>query len=87
MARDATYLWSVAVGTLTVDYLNKYSTAKESPYPSVTVLEFAPTLNWARLKWFDVLKWSSLSSDPVEKEKQMKDVSWFANLMRAPSAD
>ena len=31
------------------------------------------------------LEWSSLSSDPVINEKQMKEVSWFADLMQAPS--
>jgi acetyl esterase/lipase len=51
----------------------------------MTEMEFAPTPNWARSKWFDVLKWSSLSLDPVEKEKQMKAVGWFADLMQAPT--
>lgn len=86
LARDANILLKlVAVGTPTVDDLSRYLSAKESPYPSMTEMEFAPTLNWARLKWFDVLKWSSLSSEPVEKESQIKDVSWFADLMQAPS--
>jgi acetyl esterase/lipase len=47
-------------------------------------LEFASTLNWARLKWFNVLKWSSLREDKAEREEQMKAVSWFADLMQAP---
>ena len=68
-----------------MDDLSRYSTASESPYPSMTELEFAPTLDWARLKWFDILKWSSLSSNPVIKEKQMKEVSWFTDLMQALS--
>ena len=86
LARDAKIpLKLVAVGTPTVDDLSRYSAASESPYPSMTELEFAPTLNWTRLKWFDVLKWSSLSSDPVEREQQMEQVSWFADLMQAPS--
>ncbi|KAG0645863.1 AB hydrolase superfamily [Hyphodiscus hymeniophilus] len=48
-------------------------------------MEYAPTLKWARVYCSNVFKWSSLSSDPVEKEKQMKDVSWFVDLMQAPS--
>ncbi|KAL3418229.1 alpha beta hydrolase fold protein [Phlyctema vagabunda] len=73
-----------AVGTPTIDDLSKYSNAQESPFPSMQTMEFAPTLNWARLKWFDVLKWSSLSKDPAEREKQMQEVGWFKDLMAAP---
>ena len=84
LARDAAVLLKfVAVGTPAVDDLSKYSSAKESTYLSMAELEFEPILNWPRLKWFDVLKWLSLSSDPAIKEKQMKDVSWFADLMQA----
>jgi acetyl esterase/lipase len=46
-------------------------------------MEFAPTLNWAKLKWFDDLKWSSLSKEPEVIKKQMADVKWFADLMTA----
>jgi acetyl esterase/lipase len=86
LARDANIqLKLVAAGTPTVDDLSKYTSASQSPYLSMQTMEFAPTLNWARLKWFDVLKWSSLSKDEAQRQKQMKDVSWFADLMTAPS--
>jgi acetyl esterase/lipase len=86
LARDADIpLRLVAVGTPPVDDLSKYENAQGSPYKSIQEMEFAPTLNWARLKWFDNLKWSSLSKDPEVKKKQMEDVQWFADLMAAPS--
>lgn len=47
-------------------------------------MEHAPTLNWARLKWFDNLKWDSLATDPVQRETQLAAVSWFANALNAP---
>lgn len=86
LARDAGIsLKLTAVGTPTVDDLSKYEQASDSPYRSMKEMEFAPTLNWARLKWFDVLKWSSLSKDEAERKKQVADVKWFADLMTAPS--
>lgn len=87
LARDAGIkLALVAVGTPTIDDLQKYATASESPYPSMQEMEFAPTLNWARLKWFDVLKWSSLSKDDPElRKKQVEEIGWFKDLMLAPS--
>jgi acetyl esterase/lipase len=86
LARDADIpLRLVAVGTPTVDDLSKYKTAQESPYKSMQEMEFAPMLNWTKLKWFDDLKWSSLSKDPEVRKKQMEDVKWFADLMTAPS--
>jgi acetyl esterase/lipase len=75
----------VAAGTPCVDDLSRYKTAKESPYKSMQEMEFAPTLNWAKLKWFDDLKWSSLSKESGAWKKQMADVKWFADLMTAPS--
>ena len=39
--------------------------------------EFAPTLNWARLAWFDKLKWQSPETD-------VKRVGWVKNLLDAP---
>ena len=48
-------------------------------------MEFAPTLNWAKLQWFDDLKWSSLSKEPEARKKQIADAKWFADLMTAPS--
>ncbi|KAG5919197.1 hypothetical protein E4U42_006586 [Claviceps africana] len=62
--------------------------------------EYAPTLNWARLAWFDKLKWSSLlpvpspSPSPSPNPGPPRDdameaarakVGWFANLLRAPN--
>ncbi|RDW61294.1 hypothetical protein BP5796_11186 [Coleophoma crateriformis] len=86
LARDANISVKLtAVGTPTIDDLSKYNTASGSPYLSMQEMEFAPTLNWARLKWFDILKWSSLSKDPSERERQMKEVGWFADLMQAPN--
>lgn len=74
----------IVVGTPVIDDISKYQKATDSPYPSMHELEHAPTLNWARLKWFDNLKWQSLSSDPAEREKQVAAVSWYANAMNAP---
>jgi acetyl esterase/lipase len=86
LARDAKIpVKLTAVGTPTVDDLSKYEKASDSPYKSMQEMEFAPTLNWARLKWFDVLKWSSLSTDEAERKKQIENVRWFADLMTAPS--
>jgi acetyl esterase/lipase len=86
LARDADIpLRIVVAGTPSVDNLSKYENAQESPYKSMQEMEFAPLLNWARLKWFDALKWSSLSKDPELKKKQMVDLKWFADLMTAPS--
>ena len=86
LARDADIpLRLTAVGTPIVDDLSRYETAQQNPYKSMQEMEFAPTLNWARLKWFDVLKWSSLSKEPEVRKKQMEDVKWFADLMTAPN--
>ncbi len=75
----------VAAGTPCADDLSRYKTVEESPYKSIEEIEFAPTLNWAKLKWFDDLKWSSLSNESEVRKKQMADVKWFADLMTAPS--
>lgn len=72
------------VGTPVIDDISKYQKAADSPYPSMQEMEHAPTLNWGRLKWFDNLKWQSLSTDPTEREKQVAAVSWYANAMNAP---
>lgn len=85
LARDAHIpLALTAVGTPTIDDLSRYETAAQSPYKSMQEMEFAPTLNWARLKWFDVLKWSSLSKDEEQRKEEVKEVGWFADLMTAP---
>lgn len=46
-----------------------YKTAQDSPYDSVREFEFAPTLNWARIRYFDKLKWDSLPERETEKKK------------------
>ncbi|KAG5975968.1 hypothetical protein E4U55_007521 [Claviceps digitariae] len=50
----------VVVGTPVIDDLSQYACAADSPFPSMQQNEYAPTLNWARLAWFDKLKWSSV---------------------------
>ncbi|KAL4890555.1 Alpha/Beta hydrolase protein [Aspergillus ambiguus] len=85
LARDAGLpLRLVAVGTPVIDDISRYATAADSPFPSMQQMEHAPTLNWARLKWFDTLKWQSLSDDPAIREKQKAAVSWYANALDAP---
>ncbi|KAL7817170.1 putative esterase [Trichoderma gracile] len=72
----------VAAGTPVIDDLSQYASAADSPWPSMRENEFAPTLNWARLVWFDRLKLSSLPGDePAAKER----LGWFANLLKAPN--
>jgi acetyl esterase/lipase len=84
-ARDAGIpLVLVAAGTPTIDDMSKYSTAAESPFKSMQENEWAPTLNFARLAWFDKLKWSSLSDDPVIQKEQRQRIGWTKNLLDAP---
>lgn len=80
LARDeAIPIKLVAAGTPTVDDISKYKSASESPFKSMQENEFAPTLNWQRLKFFDTLKNQSISQD------QKNNVGWFKNLFEAPS--
>lgn len=72
-------------GTPQVDDIEPYQTTKDSPYASCQECEFAPTLNWARLKWFDKLKWDSLSKDEDTKAQQLKDIGWFKSIITAPN--
>lgn len=74
----------VAVGTPVIDDISSYTTAQDSPFPSMQAMEYAPTLNWARLKWFDQLKWRSLSADATLRQQQMAEVKWYANVLNAP---
>ncbi|PYH46056.1 alpha/beta hydrolase [Aspergillus saccharolyticus JOP 1030-1] len=78
----------VAVGTPVIDDISKYATAAESPFASMREMEFAPTLNWARLKWFDRLKWSSLGREGSDRQKkdpkEEEEVKWYANALNAP---
>lgn len=87
LARDAGIpIKGVIVGTPQIADISVIPTAADSPYASVKEFEFAPTLNWARLKWFDNIKWDSLTKDdPVKRAEQEKDVSWFKDAMTAPN--
>lgn len=85
LCRDAAIKINLCVaGTPQVDDIEFYDTAADSPYKSVQECEFAPTLNWARLKWFDKLKWESLSNSPEEKSAQLEKIGWFKSIMTAP---
>ena len=76
LARDASIpLKLVAVGTPVIDDLSQYPSAADSPWPSMQENEHAPTLNWARLAWFDKLKRETMDT---------KAAGWFANLLQAP---
>ena len=74
LARDVSLpLKLVAVGTPVIDDLSQYPSAADSPWPSMRENEHAPTLNWARLAWFDKLKRTSMSPD----------AGWYSNLLQA----
>lgn len=79
-------LKGVIVGTPTISDVRKYATPEQSPWPSMRESEFAPLLNWDKLKWFDTFKWMSLDSNHPSstKKEQKKDISWFPNAMNAP---
>lgn len=89
LCRDAgVKIKAVVVGTPTIADISQYATAADAGkvYPSLGEMEFAPLLNWARLKWFDTLKWASLSQDNNElRQEQEKDAGWFRDLMAAPN--
>lgn len=77
-ARDASLpLKLIAAGTPVIDDISQYATASDSPWPSMRENEFAPTLNWARLVWFDKLKRSTMSPEVAAG-------GWLANLLLAP---
>lgn len=60
LARDSGIpLQLVTAGTPVIDDISTYETPEDSPFPSMTEMEHAPTLNWMRLEWFDNLKWHS----------------------------
>ncbi|KAG6010521.1 hypothetical protein E4U21_005872 [Claviceps maximensis] len=81
----------VVVGTPVIDDLSQYASAADSPFASMQQNECAPTLNWARLAWFDKLKWSSLLPGPAstataaDMAAARAKVGWFANLLHAPN--
>ncbi|KAH8669864.1 Alpha/Beta hydrolase protein [Ilyonectria robusta] len=89
MARDAGIpLKLIAVGTPVIDDLSQYSSAADSPFPSMQENEHAPTLNWGRLAWFDKLKWSSLGATAEEIAEKRKQVpEFYANLFKADRFD
>lgn len=68
-----------------LDDHSKYSTAAQSPFASMQENEFAPTLNWARVKWFDDLKWSSLPTEASAHAKARHSIGWLTNLFAAPN--
>jgi acetyl esterase/lipase len=81
---------AVVVGTPTIADISQFATAADAGkvYPSLGEMEFAPLLNWARLKWFDTLKWASLSQDDDDlRAEQDTDVGWFRDLMAAPNCE
>ena len=76
----------VIVGTPSITDLKSITSAQQSPYPSMKDADFCPLLNWPQLKWFDTLKWMSLSADTgAAKKDAHKDVSWFNDLLSAPN--
>jgi acetyl esterase/lipase len=89
LARDAgIQIKGVIVGTPTIADLRPITSADQSPFPSVKEMEFAPTLNWARLKWFDKLKWDSLEREEdtgQTRAAKIEDVSWYADALTAPN--
>ncbi|GKT40259.1 AB hydrolase superfamily protein [Colletotrichum spaethianum] len=91
LCRDAgNKVKAVVVGTPTIADISQFPTAADAGkvYPSLGEMEFAPLLNWARLKWFDTLKWASLSQDnDVLRAEQEQDAGWFRDLMTAPNCE
>ncbi|EXJ93363.1 hypothetical protein A1O1_01755 [Capronia coronata CBS 617.96] len=78
-------LKGVIVGTPTISDVRKYATPDMSPWPSMREAEWAPLLNWEKLKWFDTFKWISVSNQhPTKPKEQRRDISWFADAMNAP---
>lgn len=85
LCRDAKIPLVLCVaGTPQVDDVEPYTSAHDSPYKSSVEFEFAPTLNWSRIVFFDKLKWQSLSSDPAIRAKELKEIGWFKSILNAP---
>lgn len=81
MARDAGIpVRLAAAGTPVVDDLP--ATAAESPHDSMRENEFAPTLNWMRLSFFNRLKFPE---DPEECRAAKAKMGWMVNLLDAPN--
>lgn len=86
LARDEGIpLVACVAGTPQVDDVEPYKTAQDSPYESCREFEFAPTLNWGRIKYFDNLKWSTLPSDAAERATRLAEIGWFKNVLTAPN--
>ncbi|PYI09293.1 alpha/beta-hydrolase [Aspergillus sclerotiicarbonarius CBS 121057] len=91
LARDAQPqipLQLVVVGTPVIDDLSQYERASESPFESMQEMEFAPTLNWGRLRFFDALKVKSsgsriISEDGEDGDGGMDKRGMFWNLLNA----
>ena len=76
----------VVVGTPSITDLKEVATAQQSPYSSMHEAEFAPLLNWPKLKWLETLKWMSLTTDPSTNKKDVqKDVLWLSDALSAPN--
>lgn len=60
--RYASRIKGVVVGTPSISDVRKYNTPEESPWESMRDAEFAPLLDWRKVKWFDTFKWMSLSA-------------------------
>jgi acetyl esterase/lipase len=86
LARDiGLQVRAVVVGSPTIADISEVSAASDSPFPSVKEMEFAPTLNWARLKWFDRVKWDSLGTDPDARAQRLQDAGWYWDALKAPN--
>ncbi|KAJ6786153.1 hypothetical protein PWT90_00715 [Aphanocladium album] len=81
LARDAGIpIRLVTAGTPVVDDLP--ATAAESSHESMRENEFAPTLNWQRLAFFNRLKFPE---DPEEAKAAKAKMGFYANLLDAPN--
>ena len=63
-------LKGVVVGTPSISDVRKYSTPEQSPWESMREAEFAPLLDWKKLKWFDTFKWMSLAPQQPHNQQQ-----------------
>lgn len=77
---------AVIAGTPRLLNVSMLDNPKDSPFPSMSEMAFAPIINFASLKWSDDFRLDSLvSSDTEQQEQREQDVSWFANAFEAPS--
>lgn len=78
-------LKATIAGTPVLSDISGLDDPKESPFPSMSEMALAPTLNWMRLKWFDNLKRSSLAGPGTpQRQQQEEDISWFRDAFTAP---